>query len=65
MGDRSTARPPARVAELSAFARLPLPDERHDIVGAALDSVYGEIDRLRELELGDTPTATAFDARWR
>ncbi len=47
-----------------AVARLPLPDERLAVAGPTLDMMYGLIDLLDDLDLGETPPATAFDARW-
>ena len=45
-------------------ARLPLSEERLAVVGPALTQIYGLIDALDAVELGETPPATAFDARW-
>jgi Asp-tRNA(Asn)/Glu-tRNA(Gln) amidotransferase C subunit len=45
-------------------ARLEIPEDRADAVRTSLESIYALIDRLDELDLGETPPATAFDARW-
>ncbi len=45
-------------------ARLVLSVERRAAVGPALEGVYGLIDMLDAVQLGETPPATAFNARW-
>jgi len=45
-------------------ARVELPAERVEIVRATAESVYAMLDRLDTLELGETPPATALNARW-
>lgn len=50
--------------QLCRTARLDLSEERRDIVGPTLDGIYALIDTLDAVELGETPPATAFDARW-
>ena len=50
--------------ELARFARLELSPEREEAVGPAVDMVYGLVDQLDAVDLGDVPPATAFDARW-
>ena len=45
-------------------ARLGLPEDRQETLGAVLGDMYALIDRLDEVSLGETPPATAFDARW-
>jgi hypothetical protein len=45
-------------------ARLDIPADRRETVRAAAESMYGVIDGLDTLELGETPPATAFNARW-
>ncbi len=45
-------------------ARLDLSVERRSVVGPALEGVYALVDMLDAVELGETPPATAFDARW-
>jgi hypothetical protein len=45
-------------------ARLNLPADRLEIVGPALEGIYALIDTLDAFPLGETPPATAFDARW-
>lgn len=50
--------------ELLRMARLELGPERMAAVGPAVDQIYGLVDRLDAVELGDVAPATAFDARW-
>jgi hypothetical protein len=45
-------------------ARLELNAERAGLVGPTAEAIYALIDRLDEVPLGETPPATAFDARW-
>lgn len=45
-------------------ARLEIPEDRAEAVRTSMESIYTLIDRLDELDLGETPPATAFDARW-
>lgn len=45
-------------------ARLALPAERAEAVRSTVESTYALLDQLDTLELGETPPATAFDARW-
>lgn len=45
-------------------ARLDLPRDRVEIVRDAVESLYAVLDELDPLELGETPPATAFNARW-
>jgi hypothetical protein len=49
---------------MALAARLELGTDRHEPVGQALSEMYALIDRLDEVSLGETPPATAFDARW-
>ncbi|MGY1590576.1 hypothetical protein ACI79D_01235 [Geodermatophilus sp. SYSU D00708] len=51
-------------AHAARAARLDLAAERHEPVGAFLGEMYALIDRLDDVPLGETPPATAFDARW-
>lgn len=50
--------------DLARFARLELSGERKEVVGPVVDRVYGLVDRLDAVDLGDVSPATAFDARW-
>ena len=50
--------------QLLAFARLDLPAERKATAGPAVQMVMGLFDSLDDVEVGETPPATAFDARW-
>jgi Asp-tRNA(Asn)/Glu-tRNA(Gln) amidotransferase C subunit len=45
-------------------ARLNLSADRLEVVGLALEGIYALIDTLDAFSLGETPPATAFDARW-
>lgn len=45
-------------------ARLDLSPERLDAVAPMINSIYRMFDALDEVPLGETPPATAFDARW-
>jgi hypothetical protein len=51
-------------AHAARGARLDLAADRHEQVGAVLGEMYALIDRLDDVPLGETPPATAFDARW-
>jgi Asp-tRNA(Asn)/Glu-tRNA(Gln) amidotransferase C subunit len=46
------------------LARLDVGEDRADLVRGALETAYALIDTLDELDLGETPPATAFNARW-
>lgn len=50
--------------DLARFARLELSAERKEAVGPVVDMLYGLVDQLDTVDLGDVPPATAFDARW-
>ena len=45
-------------------ARLDLSPERLETVAPMVNSIYALFDALDEVPLGETPPATAFDARW-
>ena len=45
-------------------ARLDVPADRAELVSSTAQSIYALIDELDTLDLGETPPATAFDARW-
>lgn len=49
---------------LLTFARLELSVERRAAAGPVVDMVMGLFDSLDAIEVGETPPATAFDARW-
>lgn len=49
---------------VAGVARLTVPADRTDAVRKSIETLYALIDRLDELDLGETPPATAFDARW-
>lgn len=52
------------ISQVSGFARLPLTEDRQAVVAPTLDAVMGLIDTLDSIDVGETPPATAFDARW-
>lgn len=54
----------APLEHLSAHARLALTPDRAEVVAPVLDSIVGLIDQLDAIDIGETPVATAFDARW-
>jgi Asp-tRNA(Asn)/Glu-tRNA(Gln) amidotransferase C subunit len=55
---------PQALETAALMARLEIPEDRAESVRTSLTSVYALVDRLDELDLGETPPATAFDARW-
>jgi hypothetical protein len=50
--------------QLLAHARLDLDAERRTAAGPAVTMVHGLYDDLDGIAVGETPPATAFDARW-
>jgi hypothetical protein len=52
------------VEHAARAARLPLSADRRQIIGPALEMIYALIDTLDSVRVGETPPATAFDARW-
>jgi len=63
----TTPRPtvtPEMLRTLAEHARLPMPDDRVEAAAATADLVQGAVDGLDAVDLGDTPPATTFDARW-
>ncbi len=52
------------IAHVSEFARLPLAEDRHDLIARTLDGVLSLTDTLDSIDVGETPPANAFDARW-
>lgn len=62
-----TPRPPATpelTRALAEHARLPLREDHLADTTALLQLVDSLVDRLAAVDLGDTPPATTFDARW-
>ena len=58
---------PRRFGDLTALtevARLPLEGEQLEAVGGMLNTVYGVLDALDDVELDNVLPATHFDARW-
>ncbi len=54
----------AALDALLAFARLELTADRRAAAGPVTDLLIGMSDTLDEVEVGETPPASAFDARW-
>lgn len=52
------------IAPVSEFMRLPLAEDRRQLVASTADGVMALIDSLDAIDIGETPPATAFDARW-
>ncbi len=50
--------------QLLSVARLELPAARRAAAGPVVDMVMSLFDSLDDIEVGETPPATAFDARW-
>ena len=55
---------PRIVSALLQVADLSLSPEWQDRLLATLNDLQPAVHRLRELDLGETPPATAFDPRW-
>ena len=55
---------PAIVAAVLEVADLTLTAEWQDKLLATLNDLQPAVHRLRQLDLGETPPATAFDPRW-
>lgn len=53
-----------RLRVLAAHAGLDLSPDREQALGEAVTELLSDLDHLRTLRLGETPPATAFDARW-
>jgi Asp-tRNA(Asn)/Glu-tRNA(Gln) amidotransferase C subunit len=54
----------ADLERLLALARLELTAERRQVVGPALDMIIALMDTFEDIDIGETPPATAFDPRW-
>jgi hypothetical protein len=54
----------AALDTLLTFARLELSVDRRAAAGPVMDLLIGLSDTLDAVEVGETPTAAAFDARW-
>jgi len=50
--------------ELLSLARLELAPERKAAAGPAFELILDLMDTLEDVELGETPPATAFDPSW-
>ncbi|SFT63655.1 hypothetical protein SAMN05660657_02105 [Geodermatophilus amargosae] len=50
--------------QLLAHAGLDLGTERRAAAGPAVTMILGLYDSLDEIAVGETPPASAFDARW-
>jgi hypothetical protein len=53
------------LGELLAAARLDLPADRRDGLLQSLNGVNHLLATLDAVDVGETPPAAAFDARWR
>ena len=53
------------VRAMAQLVGLDVAPDRAPLLAEELTRMYGEIDRLAAVPLGETPPATAFDARWR
>lgn len=58
----STAGAPLEL--LAAHVRLAISSDRAEEIAAQVDQITALIDLLDAIDLGETPPATAFDARW-
>jgi hypothetical protein len=56
--------PPESLRHAARGARLELTADRLEEVGQLLTDTYALIDLLDDVPVGETPPATAFDARW-
>jgi hypothetical protein len=56
--------PPEALEHAARGARLEVTPDRLEAVRQVLEGTYAAIDRLDDVPLGETPPATAFDARW-
>ena len=54
----------AALDSLLAFARLELTADRRAAAGPVMDLLVGLADSLDAVDVGETPPASAFDARW-
>jgi hypothetical protein len=64
-GAERKATTPTGLDELLAAARLDLAPDRHEGLLGSLAGVHQLLAGLDAVELGETPPATAFDARWK
>jgi Asp-tRNA(Asn)/Glu-tRNA(Gln) amidotransferase C subunit len=55
---------PEMTRTLTEHARLPIAEERLPEVAGLLQLIQSLVDQLDDVDLGDTPPATTFDARW-
>lgn len=53
-----------QLIHVARAARLNLSADRLEVVGPVLEGIYALINTLDAFPLGETPPATAFDARW-
>jgi hypothetical protein len=49
---------------LALVARLPVAEDRAELVRSTVEFAHALIGKLDELDLGETAPATAFNARW-
>jgi Asp-tRNA(Asn)/Glu-tRNA(Gln) amidotransferase C subunit len=55
---------PATVITLARAARLQLSQARAEELAPTMDVVFGLLERLDEVALGETPPAFAYQAKW-
>jgi Asp-tRNA(Asn)/Glu-tRNA(Gln) amidotransferase C subunit len=55
---------PATVITLARAARLQLSQARAEELAGTMDVVFGLLDRLDEVALGETAPAFAYQAKW-
>jgi hypothetical protein len=54
----------AALDTLLSFARLELSADRRAAAGPMMDFLIGLSDTLDDVDVGETPPASAFDPRW-
>ncbi len=54
-----------RLKDMAANVRLGMADERAQALSPVAEQVFAMLDGLNAVELGDTPPAFSFDARWK
>ena len=52
------------IATLAKAARLDLPEDRTQLMAETMDGIFQLLDTLDGFELGETPPAFAYRAKW-
>ena len=52
------------IATLTQAARLDLPEDRTQLMAETMDEIFELLDTLDGVELGETPPAFAYRAKW-